>query len=712
MKPLTLLSTGTTALLASAMVSLAEIKIVVDHNDNQHATAEFKFKHVPSPSKNDAATKAKFALVDGERDENGGDLDKLHDGNLPTEEDQPAENFFFNQGTDGGRLLVDLGSAIDIKQVNTYSWHPNTRGPQVYQLYGASGTADGFNAMPKRGTDPLKCGWKLLAKVDTRPKEGEGGGQYGVSISDSEGALGKYRYLLFDTSQTEQDDPFGNTFYSEIDVIAKEKTDGSSADNSEPAAATAEGPFLIHSSDGYCEIAIDTSGAPDLKEWAETKLGPVLADWYPQIVAMLPSEGYTPPKRFTVTIRPGRGVAATGGTRVTANATWLKNELQREAIGAILHEEVHVVQQYGGGRRNNPDAPRVRPPGWLVEGIPDYIRWFKYEPQSHGADVTYLRRLQARTTLNLRYDGLYRITANFLDWVVEHYDKNKELITKLNAACRQGTYSTNLWVTCTGKTVEELNDEWKAAIEKELAAPGSASLDAPAQGVAATQSTATADSSINTLTDAEKAAGWKLLFNGKDFSGWHNFKQEGVRPGWQVKDGALVCADPHNAGDIVTADRFDWFELQLDYNISEAGNSGIMYHVTDAGHAVWATGPEFQLEDNQKAADRVRCGWLYGLYQPPLDPKTGKPLDATKPVGEWNHVRLLITPDKCEHDINGVKYFEYVLGSEDFNQRVAQSKVATMPGFAKSASGYLALQGDHGQITFRNIKIRPNGPKK
>ena len=211
----------------------------------------------------------------------------------------------------------------------------------------------------------------------------------------------------------------------------------------------------------------------------------------------------------------------------------------------------------------------------------------------------------------------------------------------------------------------------------------------------------------NTLTATEKAAGWKLLFDGVGFSGWHNFKRDGVRPGWQVKDGALVCADPHNAGDIVTPDKFDWFELQLDYNISEGGNSGIMYHVTEDGGAVWATGPEFQLEDNAKAADPVRCGWLYALYQPPVDPATGKILDATKPAGQWNHVRLVISPEKCLHEINGVKYFEYVLGSAEFNERVAKSKFARMPGFAKASSGYLALQGDHGSISFRNIKIRP-----
>lgn len=223
-------------------------------------------------------------------------------------------------------------------------------------------------------------------------------------------------------------------------------------------------------------------------------------------------------------------------------------------------------------------------------------------------------------------------------------------------------------------------------------------------GCASSQPSATEP---NTLTRAEKAAGWKLLFDGQSFAGWHNFKQDGVRPGWQVKDGCLVCVDPHNAGDIVSTDQFGWFELQLDYNISEAGNSGIMYHVTDAGPQIWATGPEFQLEDNVKAADPVRCGWLYALYQPPVDPATGKTLDATKPVGEWNHVRLLLSPEKCVHEINGVKYFEYVLGSDDFNARVAKSKFSRMPFFAKAASGYIGLQGDHGSVSFRNIKIRP-----
>jgi len=216
----------------------------------------------------------------------------------------------------------------------------------------------------------------------------------------------------------------------------------------------------------------------------------------------------------------------------------------------------------------------------------------------------------------------------------------------------------------------------------------------------------------NTLTPKESAAGWKLLFNGKDIKGWHNFGSDSVRPGWQVQNGALACVDPHNAGDLATAEQFDWFELELDFKMAEGANSGIIFHANTAERSAWATGPELQLEDNAKAADPQRCGWLYGLYKPGNDPKTGKPVDATKPAGEWNHLRLLITPQQCVHEINGVKYFEYVIGSDDFNHRVAQSKFGKMKNFAKFDKGYLVFQGDHGKVSFRNVKLREIKPAK
>jgi hypothetical protein len=210
----------------------------------------------------------------------------------------------------------------------------------------------------------------------------------------------------------------------------------------------------------------------------------------------------------------------------------------------------------------------------------------------------------------------------------------------------------------------------------------------------------------NTLTDAEKAAGWQLLFDGKTFDGWHDFHKQGVNSGWVVEDGAMVKRE-HGA-DIVTDNKYDWFELELDYKISKGGNSGIMYHVTDKGPTIYWTGPEFQLEDDFPPEDTGSlCGWLYGLYKPPIDPATGKELDTTKPADQWNHVRLVVTPQKCEHYMNGVKYLEYVLHSDDFNDRVAKSKFGKMQGFAVSDIGYIGLQGDHpGSVSFRNVKIK------
>jgi hypothetical protein len=665
-----------------ALTAHGEVKITIEHNSNDDASSKFKFKNVGTPARDDAARGAKFFIIDGERDENGAGLEALNDGKAPTQSDAPADNFFFNAGTDGGRLLVDLEKPIEIKEVDTFSWHPGSRAPQVYKLYGSDGSEAGFKERPQSRLNPEQCGWKLLAKVDTRSGQSDPGGQYAVRVGDDSGVIGKYRYLLFAMSRTEDEDAFGNTFYSEIDVV-----DRNGKAEPEVDQAVAGEHIERVTTEGY-EITVDTSEMPELTEWAKASIAPMAKEWYPKIVRMLPSDGYEAPRNVTITfIKDMRGVANTGGTRIRCAGEWFTHNLKGEAVGAVFHELVHVVQQYGRARRTNPNA--TRSPGWLTEGIPDYIRWFIFEPQTHGAEIT------KRNIGRARYDGSYRITANFLNWVTEKY--SKDLVRKLNVALREGKYVEEIWKDLTGHTVEELGAEWKQAAETRIAA--TASLDGER-------------SSANALSDADKSAGWKLLFNGKDLTGWHNFKSENVKEGWQVKDGTLACVDPHNAGDIVTADQFEWFELQLDYNISEGGNSGIMYHVSDEGRAAWASGPEIQLEDNAKAADPQRCGWLYALYQPPTDPNTGKPLDATKPAGQWNHIRVLISPEKCEHEVNGVKYFEYVLGSEDFNARVAKSKFGRMPGFAKSSKGRIALQGDHGQVSFRNIKVRPIEAKK
>ena len=207
--------------VVSAIPAGTEVKITIDRNIGPQATRDFKFANVPSPVKDDAAAKSALMLVDGEIDGNGADLGALTDGLLPNYEDQPESNFFFYVGTPGGRFRMDLGATIEIAQVNSYSWHPNSRGPQVYALYASDGADPKFNPAPKGNIDPTTAGWKWIATVDTRIQQGDNGGQYGVSIANTSGSLGKFRYLLFACYSTEADDDFGNTFYSEIDVIAK-----------------------------------------------------------------------------------------------------------------------------------------------------------------------------------------------------------------------------------------------------------------------------------------------------------------------------------------------------------------------------------------------------------------------------------------------------------------------------------------------------------
>jgi len=204
-----------------ALAASAQIRITIDHNTGAAATSEFKFPRVPSPARDDAASQAKLTLVDGQLDSNGANLTALIDGMLPTSEDEPGANVFFNARSFGGRFRIDFGSAIEIAQVNSYSWHPSARGPQLYKLYASEGSEAGLNLSPKRGVDPATCGWKFVATVSTIPQRGDDGGQYGVSITDQSGSLGKYRYLLFDCWVTEAADDFGNTFYSEIDVVVK-----------------------------------------------------------------------------------------------------------------------------------------------------------------------------------------------------------------------------------------------------------------------------------------------------------------------------------------------------------------------------------------------------------------------------------------------------------------------------------------------------------
>ena len=203
---------------------------------------------------------------------------------------------------------------------------------------------------------------------------------------------------------------------------------------------------------------------------------------------------------------------------------------------------------------------------------------------------------------------------------------------------------------------------------------------------------------LNTLTPAEVKDGWKLLFDGKTTAGWHNYKKDTVNEGWKIMDGALVMTQK-GSGDIVTNDEYGAFELSLDFKISPAGNSGVIYHVKNTASTPWQTGPEIQIQDNVAGHDPQKCGWLYQLYP--------SAVDATKPAGQWNTLRVVITPTKCEHYMNGVKYCEYVKGSADWKQKVAASKFSAFKGFGEATEGLLCLQEHNDEVAYRNIKIRP-----
>ncbi len=202
----------------------------------------------------------------------------------------------------------------------------------------------------------------------------------------------------------------------------------------------------------------------------------------------------------------------------------------------------------------------------------------------------------------------------------------------------------------------------------------------------------------NILTPAETKAGFKLLFDGKSTKGWTNFNSDKIGSGWTVTDGVLKCSDPHHGGDIVTEKKFDWFELLIDVKIDPGQNSGIMFHVADSGEATWHSGPEIQIYDHKAEPGVQITGYLYELYS--------SNTDATKPSGEWNHMRIVIDPKKCFTEVNGVRYYEYVLNSEEFWTKVKASKFNEFPEFSKLTKGRIGIQGDHGVVSFKNIKIR------
>lgn len=221
------------------------------------------------------------------------------------------------------------------------------------------------------------------------------------------------------------------------------------------------------------------------------------------------------------------------------------------------------------------------------------------------------------------------------------------------------------------------------------------------------------DISPNSLSGDEKNTGWKLLFDGKTMDGWRGAYMDSLpKKGWEVRDGMLIVKESGGGeasfgGDIVTLDEYSNFELLVDFKITDGANSGIKYFVIEAQPKTpgSAKGLEYQILDDAKHPDAKlgingnrTCASLYDLI-----PASNKKM---KPIGEWNHARILVRGKHVEHWLNGVKALEFERGGKEFLAHKAESKFKDIPGFGEYARGHILLQ-DHGnQVFFRNIKIR------
>lgn len=226
------------------------------------------------------------------------------------------------------------------------------------------------------------------------------------------------------------------------------------------------------------------------------------------------------------------------------------------------------------------------------------------------------------------------------------------------------------------------------------------------------------------LSAAERAAGWRMLFNGRDFTGWRGLGRDTVPTAhWRIEDGTIhklpsgnvpVARDgqPLAGGDLMTIETFGDFELAFEFKLTPGANSGVKYNVSEQMSmtnptATAALGFEFQVLDDDRHPDAKAgvggnrtAGGLYDLIAP-------GPQKRMRPVGEWNEGRIVFRGSHGEHWLNGEKVVEYDLGTPRMAALLAASKYATIPGFADRRRGHIVLQDHNDSVWYRNIRIRP-----
>jgi hypothetical protein len=186
------------------------------------------------------------------------------------------------------------------------------------------------------------------------------------------------------------------------------------------------------------EIAIDVTDEPDARPWAEAAQK-LTREWFPLLAPLLATDTWTPPKTITLVVKKELRVPAyASGSRITINGSWIRRH--PDDFGMVIHEMVHILQSYPDGGNK---------PGWLVEGIADYVRWWRYEPEARRTPID---------PEKASYRDSYRTTAAFLAWATGRYDRG--LVRKLDQALRTGTYSDDLFSQSTGKSLDELWTEF------------------------------------------------------------------------------------------------------------------------------------------------------------------------------------------------------------------------------------------------------------
>lgn len=208
----------------------------------------------------------------------------------------------------------------------------------------------------------------------------------------------------------------------------------------------------------------------------------------------------------------------------------------------------------------------------------------------------------------------------------------------------------------------------------------------------------------NTLTKEEKKQGFELLFNGSSIDGWRTYQN---KPGsWLVEGGTIYChkdsADQY--ADLITKDKYENFELHVDWKMQPNANSGILYMVTEQYEHSYLSGPEYQLLDNEGYKGQVQpyqnTGANYAM-EPPL-------VDAANAIGEWNHTVIKVNKGHVEHWLNDKKVVEYDLWTDKWKAEKEHSKWKDAEGYGKTKLGHIAFQDYHGngQVWFKNIKLR------